>query len=234
MPEPQRQSVGAQSNRYNISLKHYDISTLFNWIDVEHELNDISYITYLMCTYPMYSELGQAYGKTHDFPWNLFRWSFKGLTHDYDLPRTTGESQGTIEFRQPPGSVDAASTKLWVNSAVSFIQGALMSGHTLDGTKTATLDDLRKFLINGAIQSGVKDHSMLSQLFDSKSKLPSGEFEVRQLTPYDLSKIHSEYTQLGGSYMQLKFARRLASRDKSVGRLPPRFPLLPDWITNLR
>lgn len=53
MPEPQCQSVWAQSNRYNISLKHHDMSTLFNWIDVEHELNDISYITYLMCTHSM-------------------------------------------------------------------------------------------------------------------------------------------------------------------------------------
>ncbi|KAL6707611.1 hypothetical protein ACN47E_003961 [Coniothyrium glycines] len=125
-------------------------------------------------------------GKTRDFVHNVFRWNFMPLIKD---------SMGTIEFRQPPGSSNSAAAKLWVTFAASFIQGAVLYGDSLNATQPPSLESFRGFLINGAIQSGVADYSALNQLFEGKTQLPPGVYNLAELSPQDLTTLKAKATQ---------------------------------------
>jgi hypothetical protein len=152
------------------------MATLFTWID---ETENIGHIALLMCAYSKDSQYGRELAKTQDFPQNVFRWNFTPLSKG---------SMGTIEFRQPPGSSNAAATKLWVSFAASFIQAAILYADSLDQTQAPTLDMFRAFLINGAIQSGLADYSALDQLFEGRTQLPPGVYNLQELSPQDIAK----------------------------------------------
>ncbi|CAN9355116.1 unnamed protein product [Alternaria alternata] len=183
LPQERRQNIWAQSNRHNTITKPQDVATLFTWID---GAKDIPYIALIMCAFSKDSQYGRDVGKTQDFVHNVFRWNF--------MPLTKG-SMGTIEFRQPPGSSNAAATKLWVTFAASFIQGAILYADNLNGTQPPTLEGFRSLLINGAIQSGVADYSALNQLFEGKTQLPAGAYNLEGLSSQDLAKLKVKAAQ---------------------------------------
>ncbi|EMD85886.1 hypothetical protein COCC4DRAFT_155019 [Bipolaris maydis ATCC 48331] len=183
LPQERRQNIWAQSNRHNTVTKPQNMVTLFSWID---GARDIPYIALIMCAFSKDSQYGRDVGKTQDFVHNVFRWNF--------MPLTKG-SMGTIEFRQPPGSSNAADTKLWITFAASFIQGAVLFGDGLNGNQPPTLEGFRGFLINGAIQSGVTDYSALNQLFEGKAQLPPGAYNLEELSPQDLANLKAKATQ---------------------------------------
>jgi hypothetical protein len=180
LPQERRQNIWAQSNRYNTITKPQTTATLLTWID---GARDIPYVALIMCAFSKDSQYGRDVGQTQDFVHNVFRWNF--------MPLTKG-SMGTIEFRQPPGSSNAAATKLWVTFAASFIQGAVLFGDGLDGIQPSTLQSLRSLLINGAIQSGVADYSALNQLFESKAQLPPGAYNLNELSQQDLVNLKAK------------------------------------------
>ncbi|RYO17544.1 hypothetical protein AA0111_g11040 [Alternaria arborescens] len=183
LPQERRQNIWAQSNRHNTITKPQDVATLFTWID---GAKDIPYIALIMCAFSKDSQYGRDVGKTQDFVHNVFRWNF--------MPLTKG-SMGTIEFRQPPGSSNAVATKLWVTFAASFIQGAILYADNLNGTQPPTLEGFRSLLINGAIQSGVADYSALNQLFEGKTQLPAGAYNLEGLSSQDLAKLKVKAAQ---------------------------------------
>jgi hypothetical protein len=183
LPQDRRQSTWAQSNRYNTILKHQSMATLFAWID---GAEDIPYIALLVCAFSKDSQYGRDVGKTTDFAHNVFRWNFTPLTRG---------NMGTIEFLQPPGSSNAAATKIWVTFAASFIQGAVLYGDGLVGTQKPTLESFRGFLINGAIQYGVTDYSDLNQLFEGKTQLPQGAYNLADFSGQDLANLKTKATQ---------------------------------------
>lgn len=183
LPQERRQSIWAQSNRHNTSTEPQNIDTLFTWID---EARDIPSITLIMCAFSKDSQYGRDVGKTQDFAHNVFRWNFTPLTKG---------SMRTIEFRQPPGSSDAAATKLWVTFAASFIQGAVLFGDSLDRTQPPTLEGFKGLLINGAIQSGVADYGALDQLFKGKTQLPPGAYDLAKFSPQDLVNLKAKAAQ---------------------------------------
>jgi len=124
-----------------------------------------------MCTFPAISGHGNKNdnGGTTGFLHNAFRWNFQPLTLGY---------KSTIEFRQPPGSVNAVDAKLWVQFANSFIQGAIQYADVLDPFLPPTLELLDSLVLNGAHLSGVKDLRLLRSLFLGKTHLPVGAYEV--------------------------------------------------------
>jgi hypothetical protein len=130
---------------------------------------------------------GTHMGKSHNFSHNVFRWNFTPLLN---------HSMGTIEFRQPPGSFNAALTKLRVTFAVSFVQAAITSAHTLNSTRLAVLEDFRTFLLNGAVQSGVNDYSVLDRLFYGKTQLPPGVYDLQHFTQQDMINFGTKATEL--------------------------------------
>jgi hypothetical protein len=100
LPQARRQNIWAQSNRHNPITRPQTMTTLFTWID---GAKDIPSIAFIMCAFSKDSQYGRDVGKTQDFVHNVFRWNF--------MPLAKG-SMGTIEFRQLPGSSNAAATKL--------------------------------------------------------------------------------------------------------------------------
>jgi hypothetical protein len=183
LPQARRQNIWAQSNRHNPITRPQTMTTLFTWID---GAKDIPSIAFIMCAFSKDSQYGRDVGKTQDFVHNVFRWNF--------MPLAKG-SMGTIEFRQPPGSSNAAATKLWITFAASFIQGAVLYADSLNGTQPPTLEGFRGFLINGAIQSGVADYSALNQLFGGKTQLPPGAYNLEQLSSQDLANLKAKAAQ---------------------------------------
>ena len=184
MPPERRCTTWAHSNRNNILLRGQDMDLLFSQID---GAQDVAQIVSLVCLYPKDTLHGLRLGKSHDFPHRVFRWNFTPLTK---------HSMGTIEFRQPPGSSDAASAKLWVTFAVSFVQAAITSAHTLNSARLPVLEDFKAFLLNGAVQSGVTDSSMLDRLFHGKTQLPPGKYNLYQLTQQDLDYFGTKAAEL--------------------------------------
>lgn len=184
MPPERRYTEWAHSNRNNISLRGQKMDMLFSRID---GAQDLAQIVSLVCLYPKDTTHGLRMGKLHNFPYRVFRWNFTPLTM---------YSKGTIEFRQPPGSSDAASAKLWVTFAVSFVQAAITSAHTLDSARLPVLEDFKTFLLNGAVQSGVTDRSMLDRLFDGKTQLPPGRENLFELTQQELDNLGTKAGEL--------------------------------------
>lgn len=85
-----------------------------------------------MNLYPHHSATGRARGRTSDFVHGgVFKWNLAGLGPD-------GSGTGTVEFRQPPGSLSAAAARAWVVLAVGFVAGAV--GLDADGTDVSALD----------------------------------------------------------------------------------------------
>ena len=153
LPTHRSNSTWAKSNRNNTSLKDKDMNELFSLIDSKQDVDEI---VCLMCSCSRNSLEGISMGRSLGLPqYNMFRWNFTPLTR---------HSMGTIEFRQPPGSEDAASTKLWVTFAVSFVQAAITSAHTLDSARLPVLEDLRTFMLNGVVQSYCHRLDQLLQL----------------------------------------------------------------------
>jgi len=153
------------------------MSTIFDWFD---SMESIPHIAFLMCTFPRDSEYGKSMGKTTDFSHNVFRWNFTPL----------GEgSKGTIEFRQPPGSTNASNSRLWVQFATSFVQGAIQNADHLNAQTPPNLDLLKGFVLSGARISGVQDLTLLENLFCEKIQLAPGAYDLKAITAEDLEKM---------------------------------------------
>lgn len=104
-----------------------------------------------MNLYPHHSATGRAQGRTSDFVHGgVFKWNLAGLLSD-------GSGTGTVEFRQPPGSMSAAEARAWVVLAVGFVAGAV--GLHEDGTDVAARDggveQLWRLVGRGVRASGV-------------------------------------------------------------------------------
>lgn len=173
LPPERRANIWCQSNRWNATLKTQSMPTLFNWID---GATSIPHVAFLMCTYSKDSEYGKAMGYTQDFVYHVFRWNFSPLSQG---------QKGTIEFRQPPGSSSLGETQLWITFAASFIHGAIQYAGRLDSTKPPTLELFKSVILNGAAISGVSDRSLLQWLFEGKTQLAPGAYNIMALTQQD-------------------------------------------------
>lgn len=192
LPPERRTNLWCQSNRWNTTSKSQSMSTLFSWIDAAAS---IPHVTFLMCTFSKDSDYGSAMGYTHDFAHHVFRWNFTPLSQG---------AKGTIEFRQPPGSSSAADTQLWITFTASFIQGAIQYANNLDSTKVPTLELLKNVVINGASVSGVSDRSLLHNLFNGKTQLAPGAYDLKSTTQDDLEKMRRKATEMNITLAKFK------------------------------
>lgn len=85
-----------------------------------------------MNLFPAASAYGKAHGKKHNFiRGKVYKWDFTGM-----LPRSSSSSsssssrdgsitpaRGTVEFRQPPGSMTAEDAKGWASLVLAFVAG---------------------------------------------------------------------------------------------------------------
>lgn len=76
---------------------------------------------------------GSAYARGQGIPSDFvrgkrFKWNLEGMLLDSD---GGGGGRGTVEFRQPPGSLAADEAVGWVALALAFVAGALQVGPCL-------------------------------------------------------------------------------------------------------
>lgn len=109
-----------------------------------------------MNTFPCGSAYGRAHGRTRDFVrGKVYKWDFAGMA-DADSER------GTVEFRQPPGSLGASDAVGWVMLTLCFVSGGLVLGNQLDGVDVvseegASMQDLWELVVRGAGMLGWED-----------------------------------------------------------------------------
>jgi hypothetical protein len=148
-----------------------------------------------MCAFSKDSEFGKSVGKTEDFMHNVFRWNFTPLK---------GGEKGTIEFRQPPGSATHHDSQLWVTFTAAFIQGAVQWADAINAKEAPTLDLLKRYLINGAVYSGVQDTSALADLFEGKRQLPPGEYNLGSIDEEELALMKRKATEMNVTVEKFK------------------------------
>ena len=192
MPAERRYNVWCQSNRCNAVLKSQSMVTVFSWIDAA---TSPWHLAFLLCAFSKDSDYAKAVGKTQDFPHYVFRWNFTPLAES---------NKGTIEFRQPPGCTGLKDTFLWIMFALGFVQGGNLYADTLDATRPPTMDQLKSLVLNGAQQSDVSDLGELFQIFDGKTLLPNGAFDLKNDTQGTLSAMLAKANQTNISIAKFK------------------------------
>lgn len=173
LPPERYANLWCQSNRYNHLLKGQNMGDIFSWLD---QAQTSDHIAYYMCAFSKDSPYGKAMGKQTDFSHNVFRWNFTPLK----------DRKGTIEFRQPPGSNRGEDTALWISFTIAFVQGAVQHCDKLNPQEAPTLDLLKRLLIGGATASGMKETTLLQNLFAGKKQLAPGAFDLKDASATDL------------------------------------------------
>ncbi|KAF4635696.1 hypothetical protein G7Y89_g2385 [Cudoniella acicularis] len=192
LPPDRRANMWCQSNRWNKTFKGESMATAFNWID---GVDSTWHLIFLMCSFSKNSELGQATGAKQDFTPNVFRWNFTPLSE---------VAKGTIEFRQAPGSGNAAQSKLWVQFVAAFIQAAILYAGSLNPESPPSLELLRTHLLAGAQSSGVQDRSLLESLFVGRTQLAPGPYGVKSFDRDDVMKLKKKAAEKNISLAKFK------------------------------
>ncbi|KAK4198034.1 putative amidoligase enzyme-domain-containing protein [Triangularia verruculosa] len=121
-----------QSNRLNPALAGLSLGECIAVIDsIYTETGHADRVVEAMNLFPKESAYARAHGWKKDrVRGKVYKWDFTGML---STPSNKGEQQprGTIEFRQPPGSVVAAEAEAYVILALAFTVGALAYGQGL-------------------------------------------------------------------------------------------------------
>ncbi|KAL1861362.1 hypothetical protein Daus18300_008893 [Diaporthe australafricana] len=133
-----------------------------------------------MNLFPATSTYGRAHGKKHDFiRGKVYKWDFSRM-----LPRpsaskgsnnnnTINLSQGTVEFRQPPGSRSAEDAKGWITLVLALVAGATRTtswaplGAT--GVEGAKIGELWALIVTGASVLGWDGVGDASAIFSKRT-----------------------------------------------------------------
>ncbi|KAL2015663.1 hypothetical protein VTK56DRAFT_5041 [Thermocarpiscus australiensis] len=123
-----------------------------------------------MNLFPADSAYGKAHGKPGDFVrGKVYKWDFTGMLSAKDKDAGGAGGRGTVEFRQPPGSVAVEDAMGWVTLAVAFVVGAMVIGPRLGGDGTqeagASVDELWDLLVCGAQALGWESLGAVEGLF---------------------------------------------------------------------
>ena len=119
--------------------------------------------------FPAASAYGRAHGKHHDF--------VRGKVYKWDLTGMMPAGRGTVEFRQPAGSLTADDAAGWITLAVAFVAGALVvgpglgggSGGSGNGSAGASVEELWELLATGAEMVGWDGLGAVEGLFARRS-----------------------------------------------------------------
>ncbi|KAK4208309.1 putative amidoligase enzyme-domain-containing protein [Rhypophila decipiens] len=122
---PPSSSSSSPPGDCNMNVQHQQQSKL--------EAKLLTSIISTMNLFPANSAYGRSHGKKKDFlRGKVYKWDFTGM-----LPSssTKGENagRGTVEFRQPPGSLSAEGAAGWITLALAFVVGAMAVGPRLGG-----------------------------------------------------------------------------------------------------
>ncbi|KAK0624098.1 putative amidoligase [Immersiella caudata] len=151
-----------QSNRSSPAL-HPLTSTLdcLSLLDDAEATGSVRPVVEAMNLFPAASAYGRAHGKHKDFiRGKVYKWDFTGML---------AGSRGTVEFRQPSGSVSGEEAAAWVTLAAAFVAGAMAVGPSLGGDvgeHGATAEELWAILVSGGEMLGWEGLGGVEGLFE--------------------------------------------------------------------
>jgi len=172
VPPPRRGSAAywCQSNRANAALARAGLDHCLDALDAAADSTRAVVESMNLCAAS--SAYGRAHGLKHDFVrGKVYKWDLSGM-----MPRTAagggGGSAGgaiplgTVEFRQPPGSLHADEASGWVMLALAFVAASVESGFpVVDGDEGAEPGELWDLLMAGAEALGWDDVAGLEGVF---------------------------------------------------------------------
>ncbi|KAG6353316.1 hypothetical protein INS49_007488 [Diaporthe citri] len=147
-----------RSNRASVALRSLSLPDCLVMVDATLDLPGL---VGSMNLFPATSTYGRAHGKKHDFVrGKVYKWDFSRM-----LPRSssskssaTSLAQGTVEFRQPPGSRSAEDAKGWITLVLALVAGATRTTSWAPlgaaGSEGATIGELWALIVTGASMLG--------------------------------------------------------------------------------
>lgn len=159
LPYKRRTNHYCRSNRHDLAFKSKSMRDIFLTID------GIPSTTLQDAKERIYDLMNSGAG-------NEFRWNFQQLDRS---------GIGTIEFRQPPGSLSKRESHLWISFTRAYVHAAMLDGNNLDPQKPVEhLDVFKTFLLKGASAADMNsdDQNALTALFEEKTLLPDAQFSL--------------------------------------------------------
>jgi hypothetical protein len=106
----------------------------------------------------------------------------------------------TVEFRQPPGAINAGQASFWLNFTLAFVQGAAAFVHrvggctpgcniTMDANEPATIEGLLHVLDMACLTVPELDYRILSFWIKCTTKLDDGPWEEDVFEANDEARI---------------------------------------------
>lgn len=173
LPVARTSSYWCQSNHDSAILKSLPLDQCFEYLDY---CGDATNIARTMCSFPARSAYGRANGYTEDFVHGVYKWDLSGLVDPSSCPTSNASPNGTLEFRQCPGSANADDARTWLMLALSFVAGAIDGGGSLDPGAQATMEDLWWTISSGIQSLGFSggEARLMEKLFSGGRRLKSG------------------------------------------------------------
>lgn len=153
-----------QSNRASPALRNYSLNDCLALLDNTTSSRAVIEAVNL---FPAASAYGRAHGKHKDFVrGKVYKWDFTGMLSS-SSSTSDKTVKGTVEFRQPAGSVDAEEAVAWVTLAAAFVAGAMVVGPSLGevGEQGASAEELWALLTTGAEVLGWEGLGSVGELF---------------------------------------------------------------------
>ena len=210
MPRHRVNNRFCKSNRYNVKLRSYTIWQIFEMIDeVEPNPgvpNGHKKLVDLLCP----DDGNQAA--------RYYKWNFTPILREDAAKRT-------IEFRQPPGSLNLDDTVFWCQFVHTFTWAAMFPSYWRQFPDSeASLDELRQMLKEAGAEKRTLceyEERLFEQAFKDKSLLPDDTYEETPFTSEDLAKIRRKHR-----VEELKMQRAEASMAESTSNDELPFPVV--------
>lgn len=173
VPAERRASTAywCQSNRASPGLRAYPLNDCLAMLDEAGVSGSARAVIEAVNLFPAASAYGRAQGKHKDFVrGKVYKWDFTGMLASAGSSGERdgkGVVRGTVEYRQPSGSVDAEEAAAWVTLAAAFVAGAMVVGPSLGGVgeQGASAEELWALLTTGAEVLGWESLGGVEDLF---------------------------------------------------------------------
>ncbi|KAK0704580.1 putative amidoligase enzyme-domain-containing protein [Lasiosphaeris hirsuta] len=162
-----------QSNRASPGLRGLaSLGDCLAAVDAAEAAGAVRPVVEVVNLFPAASAYGRAHGKVRDFVrGKVYKWDFTGMLSASSGGAGGQTVRGTVEFRQPSGSLVADDAAAWVTLAVAFVAGAMAVGLSLGGggiDHGASMEELWALLASGAEMLGWESLGAVEGLFEQR------------------------------------------------------------------
>lgn len=170
LPASRTHTYWCQSNRVNPALKSLSLAQCFEHLDFCSDVNDIARS---LCTFPAHSAYGRTHGYKEDFIHGVYKWDFSGMVDPSVCLSSNATPNGTLEYRQCPGSISGEEARTWLLLTLGFVAGCLDCGAALDPDANVDMENLWWTISSGLQSLGMteSDARSVEKLFSSEKKV---------------------------------------------------------------